>query len=228
MLKPIFLLILMVMALAACATNSEPPVPTESAVQPLKVIVEQPTHQIIEARAVATKFPTSTLIPTATLIPTETPYMSDLRNFGAAPELHDGLWLNTDTPLKLADLRGKVVLLEMWTFDCINCIHVVPSLIDWHEIYGDEGLVIIGNHYPEFSYEADFANLEAAVERLGIEYPVLQDNDRQTWAAYNNRYWPTIYLIDKWGNIRYKHIGEGAYAQTNEAIQELLKEDYTG
>lgn len=86
--------------------------------------------------------------------------------------------------------------------------------------------MVIGNHYPEFNYEHDLNNLIAAIERLDVPYPVAQDNDRQTWGAYNNRYWPTIYLIDKWGNIRYSHIGEGRYGETNAAIRDLLAEDY--
>ncbi|MBN2500756.1 MAG: redoxin domain-containing protein [Anaerolineales bacterium] len=97
---------------------------------------------------------------------------------------------------------------------------------EWHNAYKDQGLVVIGNHYPEFGYEHDLDNLKEAIERLDIPYPVAQDNDRKTWGAYNNRYWPTLYLIDKQGNIRYTHIGEGAYAETEAAIQALLAEEY--
>lgn len=96
----------------------------------------------------------------------------------------------------------------------------------WHHQYKDQGLVIIGNHYPEFSYEADLDNLKQALIDLDIPYAVAQDNDRETWAAYQNRYWPTLYLIDKRGHIRYKHIGEGRYAETEAAIQALLAESY--
>jgi thiol-disulfide isomerase/thioredoxin len=156
--------------------------------------------------------------------PTPTEVQVVLENMGPAPELHNEVWLNTDAPLRLADLRGKVVLLEMWTFGCINCKNVIPSLVGWHEKYSDEGLVIIGNHYPEFSYEADLDNLKDAIVRLEIPYAVAQDNDRATWGAYHNRYWPTLYLIDKSGDIRYVHIGEGAYASTEAAIVQLLNE----
>lgn len=97
---------------------------------------------------------------------------------------------------------------------------------EWHKKYRDLGLVVIGNHYPEFSHEKDFDNLKDAIERLDIPYPVAQDNDRATWSAYNNHYWPTLYLIDKWGNIRYTHIGEGAYDATEKAITILLAEEY--
>ncbi|MEO0561328.1 MAG: redoxin domain-containing protein [Chloroflexota bacterium] len=150
-----------------------------------------------------------------------------LRNRGPAPELQNNVFLNTETPLRLADLRGSVVLLEFWTFDCINCIRTLPYVQAWHEAYADEGLVVIGDHYPEFGYERDLGNVAAAIERLGVTYPIAQDNNRATWAAYNQRYWPTIYLIDKWGDIRYQHIGEGRYATTEAAIQQLLAEPYT-
>jgi hypothetical protein len=103
---------------------------------------------------------------------------------------------------------------------------VIPSLREWHEEYGDQGLVVIGNHYPEFNHEADLENLMAAVDELGIEYAVAQDNDRVTWGEYNTHYWPTLYLIDKRGHIRFVHIGEGRYAETEAAIQDLLNETY--
>jgi len=103
---------------------------------------------------------------------------------------------------------------------------VIPSLREWYETYNAQGLVVIGNHYPEFSYEADLENLKQAVQALEVPYPVAQDNDGATWRAYNNRYWPTLYLIDKRGEIRYRHIGEGDYEETEEAIQALLAETY--
>jgi hypothetical protein len=101
---------------------------------------------------------------------------------------------------------------------------VIPSLREWHEEYSDQGLVVIGNHYPEFSYESDLENLAEAVIDLEVPYAVVQDNQGENWRAYNNRYWPTLYLIDKRGHIRYIHIGEGSYAETEEAIQALLAE----
>lgn len=103
---------------------------------------------------------------------------------------------------------------------------MIPSLKEWDKKYRDQGLVIIGNHYPEFSYEANLDNLKTAVINNGIEYAVTQDNDGMTWKAYKNRYWPTLYLIDKQGNIRYIHIGEGRYKETEVAIQALLAESY--
>lgn len=149
-----------------------------------------------------------------------------LDNLGPAPELMNEVWLNADRPLRLADLRGKVVLLDMWTFGCINCQHVIPSLRGWHEKFGPQGLVVIGNHYPEFAYEEDLENLKDAIRRLDIPYAIAQDNEGVTWRAYENRYWPMLYLIDKRGNIRYKHVGEGGYEETEEAIAALLAEPY--
>jgi hypothetical protein len=103
---------------------------------------------------------------------------------------------------------------------------VIPSLREWHQKYTPEGLVVIGNHYPEFAYEEDFDSLKNAVNELQISYAVVQDNDGENWRAYHNRYWPTLYLIDKRGHIRYVHIGEGAYVKTEAAIQKLLAETY--
>ena len=154
------------------------------------------------------------------------PLAGSLPDLGPAPELTNEIWLNVDSPLRLADLRGNVVIVEMWTFGCINCQNVMPSLKEWHGKYKDQGLVIIGNHFPEFSYEADLANLKDAVARNDIQYPVAQDNDGATWRAYRNHYWPALYLIDKQGHIRYIHIGEGRYKETEENIKALLEETY--
>jgi thiol-disulfide isomerase/thioredoxin len=121
-----------------------------------------------------------------------------------------------------------VVLIEMWTFECINCRHVIPSVRSWYQKYNALGLEVIGNHFPEFSYEADWNNVSQAVNQLDVPYPVAQDNDGTTWRAYNTRAWPTLYLIDKRGALRYTHIGEGAYPETEAAIQALLAEPYSG
>jgi thiol-disulfide isomerase/thioredoxin len=160
-------------------------------------------------------------------ISTEDHYVSDLPDYGPAPELNNTIWLNTDQPLPLKSLGGKVVLLEMWTFECYNCLNTLPYVRQWYDTYADQGLVIIGNHYPEFSYEADLDNLRDALVKLDIRYPVAQDNDRQTWDAYANRYWPVMYLIDKNGHLRYQHIGEGSYQETEDNIRDLLREVYT-
>ena len=154
------------------------------------------------------------------------PITASLPDLGPAPELTNDTWLNVDSPLRLADLRGKVVIVEMWTFGCINCQHVMPSLKEWYSKYKDAGLVIIGNHFPEFSYEADLANLKDAIAREDIQYAVAQDNDGATWKAYKNHYWPALYLIDKQGHIRYVNIGEGRYSETEKNIKALLEETY--
>jgi thiol-disulfide isomerase/thioredoxin len=155
------------------------------------------------------------------------PKVASLPDLGPAPELTNDTWLNVDAPLRIADLQGKVVIVEMWTFGCINCKNVIPSLKEWHSKYADQGLVIIGNHYPEFSYEEDLENVKTAVADYGIEYAVAQDNDGTTWRAYKNRYWPALYLIDKQGHIRYVHFGEGRYSETENNIKALLAEAYT-
>lgn len=152
------------------------------------------------------------------------PQPDSLPDLGVAPELTNAIWLNADAPLRLANLRGKVVALDMWTFGCINCQHVIPSLKEWDKTYREQGLVIIGNHYPEFSFEADLTNLKSAVTEYGIKYAVAQDNEGVTWRAYKNQYWPALYLIDKHGHLRYVTIGEGRYKETELAIQTLLAE----
>jgi thiol-disulfide isomerase/thioredoxin len=174
------------------------------------------------AQAAPTAAPSSS--PGGTVTPTAAGIAAEYPDLGPAPELENTVWLNTPVPLHLADLRGKVVLLEMWTFDCINCQHVIPSLKAWDQKYANQGLLIIGNHFPEFDFERNLDNLKEAVKQDGIHYAVAQDNDGKTWDAYHNAYWPTIYLIDKRGHLRYTHIGEGAYPETEAAIQALLAE----
>lgn len=141
-----------------------------------------------------------------------------------APELiQGGQWFNSQ-PLKLADLKGKVVLVDFWTYSCINCQRTLPYLREWYEKYKDNGLVIIGVHAPEFEFEKNPKNVQQAITDFGLTYPVMQDNEFATWKAYQNRYWPAKYLIDKDGNVRYTHFGEGKYDETEKMIQELLKE----
>ena len=132
-------------------------------------------------------------------------------------------YLNTE-PIRLSDLNDKVILIDFWTYSCINCIRTLPYLNSWYEKYNDLGLEIIGIHTPEFEFEKDFNNVQSAIEQFGIKYPVLQDNDKGTWNEYENIYWPRKYLIDHEGYLRYNHIGEGAYNETERVIQSLLKE----
>jgi len=132
-------------------------------------------------------------------------------------------WINSE-PLKMVDLQGKVVLIDFWTYSCVNCKRTLPYINAWYDKYHDEGLVIVGVHTPEFLFEYKTENVKTAIEKYDIKYPVAQDNDRGTWNAYNNRYWPRKYLIDKDGYIRYDHIGEGGYNETEMEIQKLLSE----
>ncbi|HUG97054.1 MAG TPA: thioredoxin family protein, partial [Nitrososphaera sp.] len=155
---------------------------------------------------------------------TVTQIQIDKSQFKLAPELAQiSGYINTD-PVTLGDLKGKVVLVDFWTYSCINCIRTIPYLNAWHEKYADDGLVILGVHTPEFEFEKDYDNVRAAVEKFEIEYPVAQDNEKGTWKEYENRYWPRKYLVDNEGYIRYDHIGEGAYAETEKVIQSLLSE----
>jgi thiol-disulfide isomerase/thioredoxin len=133
-------------------------------------------------------------------------------------------WLNS-APLKLADLRGKVVLVDFWTYGCINCVNTLPHVTKLQERYRDKGLVIIGVHSPEFAFEKSTSNVAAAIKRHGITYPVAQDNDFATWNAYRNRFWPAQYIVDKNGRIVFEHAGEGAYGEIEQTIQRLLKDN---
>lgn len=135
-------------------------------------------------------------------------------------------FVNTDgQPITISQYVGKkVVLLDIMTYSCINCIRTFPYLVDWYKKYEDKGLVIIGIHTPEFDFEKNIDNVTAAMKKYGITFPVVLDNDYGTWSAYKNLYWPRKYLIDIDGFIRYDHIGEGGYGETEEKIQDLLKE----
>ncbi len=142
-----------------------------------------------------------------------------------APELSDiQTWINSQ-PLTLASLKGKVVLIDFWTYSCINCQRTQPYLNKWYDKYKADGLVIIGAHAPEFAFEKVPENVQKAVEQAHIKYPVALDNNFATWSAYKNQFWPAKYLIDKDGQVRYTHFGEGKYSETEEAIQTLLKEN---
>jgi thiol-disulfide isomerase/thioredoxin len=150
------------------------------------------------------------------------PVAGSLPDYGVAPALHaGGDWINT-APLTLRQLRGKVVLIDFWTYSCINCLRTLPHLKSWYATYRTKGLVIIGVHTPEFAFEHVSSNVRAAVKRLGIEYPVVQDNRFKTWDNYANQYWPAEYLIDKTGHVRHTHFGEGEYDKTELLIRRLL------
>ncbi len=214
MYRASILFVLIGILLTACAGSPAQPV------QPTRAELEQKPASTLPALALPAEPEQK---PTAIPLPNPV-YAADLPDLGPAPELTNEVWINTPQPLRLADLHGKVVLLEMWTFGCYNCQNTLPTVKDWYTRYADSGLVIIGNHYPEFSRERDLTNLKNAVQSAGILYPVAQDNEGETWRAYDNLYWPTMYLIDKRGHLRYTHIGEGAYQTTEKAIQSLLAE----
>lgn len=145
-----------------------------------------------------------------------------------APDISNkGNWINTENEITMNSLRGKVVLIEFWTFGCYNCTNTLPYLKEWYDKYKSAEFEMIGIHCPEFDNERNFDNVKSNVEKLGIEYPVLTDNDFSVWKKFEVHAWPTIFLIDKTGEIRYKKIGEGKYDRTEEMIKELLEEKYT-
>jgi thiol-disulfide isomerase/thioredoxin len=181
-------------------------------------------EQVSESEATATTAPTET--PSGP-VPTATPklYSETAGEVGSlAPDL-SGIsgWINTDE-FTLASLRGEVVLIDFWTYTCVNCLRTLPYLRDWHEKYDDLGLNIVGVHTPEFEFEKDYDNVVAAVQQHDLGWRMAQDNDFRTWRSYNNRYWPAKYLIDHDGVIRYRHFGEGRYDETEEWIRMLLEE----
>ena len=151
----------------------------------------------------------------------------DLPVLGVAPEfVGNEDWFNTpgDRPLTLKGLRGRVVLVDFWTYSCINCLRTLPYLNAWNAKYAKDGLTIVGVHTPEFPFEREASNVKEAIEANGIHYPVAQDNEQQTWNAYGNQYWPAEYFIDAEGNVRYVHFGEGEYGEKEKVIRELLAE----
>ncbi len=167
--------------------------------------------------------------------PDESPALDSLGDYGSAPSfVAQGPWFNTgpattgipapSAALDLASLRGKVVLVDFWTYSCINCIRTLPYLKSWYEAYKSKGLVIVGVHSPEFAFEKVSANVARAMRDLGVVWPVVQDNDYAQWNAYGNKYWPAHYFIDAKGRVRYWHFGEGSYAESETVIRKLLAE----
>ena len=141
-----------------------------------------------------------------------------------APELAKGEWVNS-APLTLSNLRGRVVVVDFWTFGCYNCRNTLPSLKSWDAKYRDKGLTIIGVHTPEFDTEKNLENLRTEVASLDLHYPVVTDNESATWNAYGVEAWPTVFVLDKSGRIVFKHVGEGAYAEIEGIVQKLLAEE---
>ena len=207
-----FMLLLSV-GLAACSSGASQPSAQPSPTQP-------PTSS-----AINTPGTEATSIPLPT--PTEAPVEISSGRTGdeeLAPEITGiASWINSE-PFTLESQRGNVVLVDFWTYTCVNCIRTMPFLRSWHEKYADQGLVILGVHTPEFEFEKDRENVIDAAKEFGLEYPIVQDNDFGTWQAFKNRFWPAKYLIDKDGYIRYTHFGEGDYDETELWIRDMLTE----
>jgi len=152
------------------------------------------------------------------------PQASSLPVLFKAPEIPDLThWINSNKIKSMKELRGKVVLVDFWTYSCFNCINTFPYVQSWHEKYEKDGLVVLGIHAPEFRFERNLDNVKGAVKKHGLTFPIALDNGFKLWRAYGNRYWPAFYLIDKNGVVRYRHFGEGRYQETEAAIANLLK-----
>jgi thiol-disulfide isomerase/thioredoxin len=147
------------------------------------------------------------------------PIQSALSVLDVAP-----VWLNSE-PLTAEGLRGRVVLVDFWTYSCVNWLRTLPYVSAWDERYRDRGLVVVGVHAPEFGFEHDLDNVQRATRELGVGYPVVIDNDFTIWRSFENHYWPAVYLVDRDGRVRFRHFGEGAYEETELAIQQLLGVD---
>jgi thiol-disulfide isomerase/thioredoxin len=183
-------------------------------------------HQLALAATLACAIgaPANTLAEDITMVQQATPRPTRLPIEGDLPSL-DGAtgWLNSP-PLTPADLRGKVVLVDFWTYTCINWLRSLPYVRAWADKYKDQGVVVIGVHAPEFMVEHDTAGVARAVKTLKVEYPIAVDNDYAVWRAFDNHYWPALYIADPQGRIRYHHFGEGAYAESERVIRQLLAE----
>jgi cytochrome c biogenesis protein CcdA/thiol-disulfide isomerase/thioredoxin len=189
----------------------------------LPAALVNPTKSLEDSHAVASRL--TTLRPESRFAPAaHAKKSSGLKDYGEAPEFTGVTnWLNSK-PLTLASLRGRVVLIDFWTYTCINCIRTLPHLTAWDRTYRKDGLTIVGVHSPEFSFEKDTDNVKRAIVQDGISYPVAQDNALATWGAWGNEYWPAEYLIDARGHVRHVNFGEGKYDETEQAIRSLLEE----
>jgi thiol-disulfide isomerase/thioredoxin len=190
-----------------------------SAPDPAAPAVKSPTGPLALAPAARwPEAPAAGIQRVAAAVPSALPVLGQMPSLAGATD-----WLQS-MPLGPSELRGKVVLVDFWTFGCVNCRRALPAVRRWAERYRADGLVVIGVHSPEFAFERARANVERALRRLDLKFPIAVDNDFAVWNAWSNRYWPTLYLIDAQGRVRWRHIGEGAYAETEQAIQYLLDE----
>ncbi len=215
--------LLLLAACGATAQTATPAAPAATAMSApmstLGVTAAAPTRTTAPTASPVVAPPSPTVAPPSPTAAPPSPPPDGLAAPRPAPEIADEIWLN-GPPQSLAALRqaGRVALVEFWTFGCYNCRNVLPALRGWHTKYTAAGLTIIGVHYPEFSHEREVPNVERALAELDVRYPVAIDNDGRTWRAYHQNAWPTLYLVDKRGNIRYVHIGEGAYETTEQWI----------
>jgi len=218
--------VLMPLLLAACASDAEKST-TDSSPPPASSQT-QTDGPATDAPVAGDSKQTEAAPPpaqTETLVSLSLPITEDTRNAPSLKGEGANYWINSEE-LSFEELQAqnKVVLVDFWTYTCINCIRTLPYLKDWHDKYADRGLVIVGIHTPEFEFEKVLDNVQEAVERFEIEYPVVQDNNYWNWNAFDNHFWPAKYLIDKDGFIRYTHFGEGDYDETEQAIRLLLQE----
>src|SRR4051812_21016067 len=214
----------MVLVAIAMSANLDVRFQTEIA-SALPRFLVNPTESIEKSKSISTPLAKVSQHGTPVVPADELNQPVSLRTFGEAPDFTGTQdWFNTPggESLSMSDLRGKVVLVDFWTYTCINCIRTLPYLRRWYDTYRDQGFVLVGVHTPEFEFEKNPQNVKQAIERFSITYPVALDNDYLTWQAYHNQYWPAHYLIDQEGIVRQVHFGEGKYAETENAIRFLL------
>jgi thiol-disulfide isomerase/thioredoxin len=186
--------------------------------------VEKQLLERLKPTPLASASPATTQRPTMVPVQARTMPRLVLPDEGAAPSIAGAVeWLNSP-PLTAEQLRGKVVLVDFWTFGCINCRNALPHVREWHRKYKDQGLVVVGVHAPEFAYEKNINNVKRALKDLGIEFPVAVGNKFAIWRAFDNNYWPALYFVDAQGRVRFHHFGEGAYEKSEQVIQQLLEE----
>ena len=212
-----------VCGLAACAPRVQPD-PPAAPVAPSVAIDTKPAEKpAVQASTAMPPKIVATVAPTVAPVAAVKPVLPD---GPVAPPIISAVWLNTpaNQPLAWDTLRGQVAMVEFWTIGCINCQHVIHSMISMYADYKARGFTILGVHSPEFDYEKDLANVKASVKKWGIKYPVAIDNDFENWNRYRNRYWPARYLVDKRGIVRHTHIGEGGDEEIRQWIEQLLGE----